>query len=196
MEFNLVLGSKSPRRLELLKMADLDFEIRTADVEEVYPKDLDQVRIPEYLAALKAEALKPVLSKDDMLLTADTIVLLDGEIFEKPANEEKAVAMIGRLTGNMHQVITGVQLMIGEKKFSFSITTKVWFRELTEEQIRYYVSHYKPLDKAGAYAIQEWIGVVAVEKIEGDIYSVIGLPIGSVVRALDTFRRTGDFPLD
>lgn len=194
MDFKLVLGSKSPRRSELLKMADLEFEVRTADVEEVYPQDLDLRAIPEYLADLKSIALLPALSDDEMLITSDTIVLLDGEIFEKPADEEGAVEMIGRLSGKMHEVITGVKLSCGQQAYSFSVTTKVWFRNLSEDQIRYYVNQYKPMDKAGAYAIQEWIGVVAVEKIEGDIYSVIGLPIGGVVEALNHFRDKDSFP--
>ncbi len=165
-------------------MADLEFEIRTKNVEEIYPKDLDPRSVPEFLAELKAEALKADLSKDEVLLTADTIVLKDGEIFEKPEDETHAIQMIGEMVNSWHDVITGVCILYGDTKVTFSDTTEVKFRDLSKEQIEYYVKKYKPFDKAGSYAIQEWIGVVAVKKIKGDIYNVIGLPVGRVVATL------------
>lgn len=191
MPFKLILGSKSPRRSELLKKADLQFEQRTADLEEIYPKSLALREIPVYLSELKAKHLMSGLADDELLLTADTIVLQDGKVFEKPADAADAVKMISTLSGQMHEVVTGFTLSYKGEMKSYSNTTKVWFRELNQTQINYYVDKYRPFDKAGSYAIQEWIGVVGVKRIEGDIYSVIGLPIGEVVEAINAFNEKG-----
>lgn len=172
-------------------MADLAFEHRTADVDEVYPADIDPANIPVFLSELKARHLKETLADDELLLTADTIVLQDGKVYEKPLDAADAETMIGSLSGKMHEVITGFTLTYNDQMRSCSNTTKVWFRDLSKEQIHYYVKNYQPFDKAGSYAIQEWIGVVGVKRIEGDIYSVIGLPIGDVVEALNRFKEKG-----
>jgi septum formation protein len=191
MDIKLILGSKSPRRVELLQMADLEFEQRTADVEEIYPEDINLRDIPVYLSELKAKHLKGKLANHELLLTADTIVIKDGKVYEKPSDAPDAKKMIAELSGEMHEVVTGFTITFNGEMKSWSNTTKVWFRKLSSAQIEYYVNRYKPFDKAGSYAIQEWIGVVGVEKIEGDIYSVIGLPIGQVVQAINQVKEKG-----
>ncbi len=183
MKKELILGSQSPRRKELLKLAEIPFRVVVREIEETFPAFLPLSRIPVYLAELKAKAYED-LRKDFVVLTADTVVILENEVIGKPADEEEARRLLRRLSGKKHDVITGVCLMTQKEKVVFSEQTSVFFYELTEKQIDFYIKKYKPLDKAGAYAVQEWIGAVGVRRIEGDIYNVIGLPIARVVRQL------------
>ncbi len=179
----IILASQSPRRKQLLEQAEITFEIQVADIDETPPVDIPGADVPEYLAKQKAAV---IAAKNDeaIIIASDTIVLLGDEILNKPVDEADAIAILKKLSGNVHSVISGVCIRKGADIQSFSATTEVYFRTLTEEQIRHYVTEYKPYDKAGAYAIQEWIGMVGIEKIDGDYYNVVGLPIGLVVERL------------
>lgn len=179
----IILASQSPRRKQLLELAEIDFEIQVADIDETPPEGMPGEQVPEHLAVEKA-AVKAARNNGATVIAADTVVLLDGEILGKPVDEEDAVSILSKLSGKMHKVISGVCIHRGDNIQRFSATTEVYFRPLTEEQIRHYVANYKPYDKAGAYAIQEWIGMVGIEKIHGDYYNVMGLPIGDVVKLL------------
>ena len=179
----LILASGSPRRKQLLELAHIDFEVITSDVDETNPPGMPGEAVPEHLAREKAQAVA-ALNPGRIVLAADTIVLLEGDILGKPENAEAAKAMLARLSGKMHRVVTGVCLLGKGGEQSFSVTTEVYFRKLTEDQISFYVDRYQPMDKAGAYAIQEYIGIVGIEKINGDYYNVMGLPVGDVVPLL------------
>ena len=166
-------------------MLDIPFEIaETREVEERYPDGMPKEEVPEYLSRLKAEAYRDFLKEGDILITADTVVLLEGEIIGKPRSPEDAKTMLSKLSGKVHRVITGVSLTSQNKSESFSVKTDVKFAPLTSEEINYYVNKYRPLDKAGAYGIQEWIGLVGIEKIEGDFYNVMGLPVHRLIEKL------------
>jgi septum formation protein len=169
-----------------MEAAELKFDIIIADVDETNPPGMGGELVPEHLAKKKAAAIESQVH-DAIIIAADTVVLLDHEILGKPTDEGNAREILGKLSGRTHQVVTGVCMQQGSKQVSFSTTTEVHFRTLTEEQIRHYVAEYKPFDKAGAYAIQEWIGMIGIEKINGDYYNVMGLPIGEVVLALKQF---------
>ncbi|MBL7718074.1 MAG: septum formation protein Maf [Flavipsychrobacter sp.] len=182
----IILASQSPRRKQLMEAAEIDFTIVVADVDETNPPGMPGEQVPEYLAKKKAAAIEADYP-DATIVAADTIVLLDGEILGKPTDATDAEHILSKLSGRVHRVVTGVCIQKGTKQHSFSTTTEVHFRPLTAEQIKYYVANYKPFDKAGAYAIQEWIGMVGIEKINGDYYSVMGLPIGEVVKVLQEF---------
>jgi len=182
----IVLASQSPRRKQLLEWAEIDFEIVVKETDESFPNDLPIAEVPIHIARNKALAListNPSF-KERTVLAADTIVVLKNEVVGKPTDRQNAIDILSRLSGNKHQVITGVVIIKDGKEITFSDITDVWFHELTKEQITYYVDHYKPYDKAGAYAIQEWIGVVGIKKVDGDFYNVMGLPVSRVVRAL------------
>lgn len=179
----IILASQSPRRKQLMEAAELDFEIIIADVDETNPEGMSGVLVPEYLARKKAAAIEKSVH-DALIIAADTIVLLHDEILGKPKDEADAISILTKLSGNVHKVITGVCMQKGQKQICFSVTTEVHFRKLDNEQIIHYISRYKPFDKAGAYAIQEWIGMIGIEKINGDYYNVMGLPIGEVVKRL------------
>lgn len=183
----LVLASKSPRRKELLERSNIPFTIRTMDVEEVYPDILPKAEVAEYLAVLKAEAGLPKIGDDEIILGADSIVILNNTIYGKPKDAEDAHHILRQLSGKAHEVITGVCLISKSKKVSFSAVSKVWMEELSEEEIAYYVETFKPFDKAGAYAIQEWIGLCKISKIEGTYSNIMGLPTEMVYRALGKF---------
>jgi septum formation protein len=185
--FQLVLGSKSPRRQELLAGMGFQFEIRTKDTDETFPTSLQPVDVPVFLAELKSEALVETLVEGEILITSDTIVLLEGEILGKPTDAIHATEMLRRLAGKSHDVVTGVCLCSTQKKHSFSVSTRVYFKPLSSEQINYYVANYKPFDKAGSYGIQEWIGYVGIDKIEGSYFNVVGLPTAELWDALKTF---------
>lgn len=180
----LILGSKSPRRQALIQELGFPVEIRIHEIEEIYPEDLASEKVPEYLAVLKAQPLVPSLSDSEILVTSDTIVLQNNEVIGKPKDRDDAIAMLERLSGKMHQVITGVSLISKEKSHRFSSMTEVYFSELTQEDIVHYVDSCKPFDKAGSYGIQEWIGFIGVSKIKGCYYNVMGLPLHDVYRAL------------
>ncbi len=183
--YRLTLASNSSRRKELLSGINVEYTIKTLpDIDESYPCMLPQDEVAEFLARKKAEAYLPEIGSDELLITADTIVLLNGEILGKPTDKTEAKQMLRKLSGQRHCVITGVCLTACRKQKSFSDTTFVTFRELSDEEIDYYVEKYHPLDKAGAYGIQEWIGYVAVQHIEGSYFNVMGLPIYRVYQEL------------
>ena len=166
-----------------MEMAELQFTVMVADVDETNPPGMPGEEVPEFLAKKKADAVSHLVH-DAIVIAADTVVLLDHHILGKPEGAAHAKAILQQLSGRMHKVVTGVCIRKGEKEVSFSVTTEVYFRKLSEAQIDHYVTHYKPFDKAGAYAIQEWIGVTGIEKINGDYYNVMGLPIGDVINVL------------
>jgi septum formation protein len=177
----LVLASNSPRRRQLLTDLGLRYEIRLREVAEDYPAHLRRAEVAEYLAAHKAEAYRADLAPDEVLLTADTIVCLDDDVLNKPADEAEARAMLTRLQGRAHDVYTGVCLLAGNgQRTVFSDQTRVHFRPLSAAEIEFYVRTYQPLDKAGAYGAQDWIGMVAVTKLEGSYFNVMGLPVHRV----------------
>ena len=181
----LILASASPRRRELLAACDLDFTLAEKfECEECYPADLATEKVAEYLSQLKSNAYPHALGEKDILLTADTVVILGDKILGKPHSEEEAVEMISSLSGATHKVVTGVTLRTAKQTISFSAESLVSFRSLDEEEVRYYVKKYRPLDKAGAYGIQEWIGYIGIEGIEGSFYNVMGLPVQRLYTAL------------
>jgi septum formation protein len=182
----IVLASNSPRRKELLGALELDFEVRTLEgIDESYPQGLTMTAIPEHISNHKAAAY--ALGENELLIAADTIVYLDGEVLGKPADAKEATKMLAKLPGKTHQVVTGVTLRTLERSHSFSCVTEVTFAELTKEQIKYYVKNYSPFDKAGAYGIQEWIGCVGVTSINGSYYNVMGLPVQRLNQELQAF---------
>ncbi len=186
--YKVVLASNSPRREELLRGIDIDFEVKILpDIDESFPDDLLNEEIAEFVASKKAKSYISSLCEEELLITADTIVLLDGEVFGKPINKEEAKEMLRALSGKTHKVITGVCLTSSTKQTSFSATSNVEFGELTDTEIEYYVEHYSPLDKAGAYGVQEWIGYVAVKHIDGSYYNIMGLPIHRLYSELKRF---------
>jgi septum formation protein len=179
----IILASQSPRRQELLTKAGIDFDLKIINVEESYPAELNITEIPEFLARKKGENVI-LESKEQVLITADTIVILENEVIEKPKNEQEAIQMLTKLSNKKHTVITGVGIKTKDEIFSFSNHTQVYFNKLNEKDIIYYVKNYQPLDKAGSYGIQDWIGLRAVEKIEGCFYNVMGLPISALLHFL------------
>ena len=186
-DYQLILASQSPRRHQMLKELGLIFEIRTKEIEEIYPEGLIPDQIPVYLAELKAKAFEQDLNSNELVITADTIVCVDDWILGKPNDRDDAVKMLNALSGRSHQVISGVCLMSKDKKISFSTTTNVHFKALSEEEIDYYIDNYKPFDKAGAYGIQEWIGFIGIDGIEGSYFNVVGLPIQRLYQELLKF---------
>lgn len=171
----------------LLKEAGLGFEIRIKEVEEIYPSTIRKEEVPIYLAELKAAALKENLAPEEVLITADTIVILEELILGKPKNKREAIETLRMLSGEKHTVVTGVCLTSTSKQKVFSCKTTVHFMDISEEDIEYYVEKYEPYDKAGSYAIQEWIGLVAIEKINGSYYNVLGLPVAQLLQELKDF---------
>ncbi|MCL2412571.1 MAG: Maf family protein [Bacteroidales bacterium] len=181
----LILASQSPRRQALLKAMDLDFQVVTKSVDEAFPKDIPIEKVAEYLAEKKADAFDfAELPKEATLITCDTTVIIDNDLLEKAETSDEAITMLKKLSGRKHAVITGVCIKISTEKKIFSETTFVQFKHLTDEQIRYYVETYKPFDKAGAYGIQEWIGLVGISRIEGCYYNVMGLPTAKLAEML------------
>jgi septum formation protein len=180
----LILASQSPRRKELLKGLGFDFEIRTKDIEEDFPQELEASKVAGFLSAKKAAAFREEIGPDEIILTSDTVVILEGKILGKPIDEADAFNMLSALSGKSHLVTTGITFLSTEKLLTFSDTAKVFFKELSSAEIDYYISNFGPFDKAGAYGIQEWIGFVGVKKIEGSYFTVMGLPIHLVYDAL------------
>ncbi len=177
-EYKIILASNSPRRKELLGGLGITYEVKTLpDIDESYPEDLDAEEIPLHIARNKADAYRSMMQPNELIVTADTIVWLDGMVLGKPKDETDACRMLRCLSGKTHQVVTGVCLTTLEKQKCFATVTDVTFAELTEEEINHYVSQYRPLDKAGAYGIQEWIGYIGVQNISGSYFNVVGLPI-------------------
>lgn len=183
-KFKLILASKSPRRQALIAELGIPFEVRIKEVEENYPADLEPHKVPEFLAKLKAVPLRAELADQEVLLTSDTVVILDKQVLGKPADAEEAKKMLRSLSGKTHEVITGVSLLSLHEEVVFSSCTKVTFSALEDSEIDYYVAAFKPYDKAGSYGIQEWIGYIGVQKIEGCYYNVMGLPLHDVYRTL------------
>jgi septum formation protein len=184
-----VLASQSPRRKQLLEWAEMEFDIIVHSTDETFPGTHTPVEVAIHIAQEKARAVAATLKETRIVVAADTIVVLDNEIIGKPVDREDAIRILSRLSGRKHEVITGVSIVKGEKESSFSDTTAVEFYPLTQEQISFYVDKYKPYDKAGAYAIQEWIGVTGIKTIRGDFYNVMGLPVSRVVQELKKFQR-------
>jgi septum formation protein len=184
----IILASQSPRRKQLLEWAEVPFEIQVQSTGETFPEHLKVEDVPVHIAKQKALAVRDNIEKDSVILAADTIVVLDDKIIGKPRDREDAIHILSALSGKKHRVITGVVILNGEEELSFADITEVWFHVLTQEQITFYVDKYQPFDKAGAYAIQEWIGVVGIKSIAGDFYNVMGLPISRVVQALDKIK--------
>jgi len=188
MSERIILASQSPRRKQLLEWAEISFDVMVKETDELYPSTLEIDKVPVYIARNKALAVKEELSHDRIILAADTIVVLNDEVIGKPSSRDAAIETLSKLSGETHKVITGVVLMRGDEELSFADITEVEFHVLTQEQIAFYVDRYKPYDKAGAYAIQEWIGVVGIKKVSGDFYNVMGLPVSRVVKALRQFE--------
>lgn len=187
-DYKIILASNSPRRKELLAGIDVDYELKMLpDIDESFPETMQVDEVAEYLAKKKATAYLPELNDDELLITADAIVLLDDMVIGKPADEDDAIRMLKLLSGRTHRVITGVCMTSKKREVSFSDTAYVTFGSLSDEEIRYYVSKYKPYDKAGSYGVQEWIGYVAVERIEGSYFNVMGFPIFKVYKELKQF---------
>jgi len=183
--YDIILASKSPRRQQLL--AGIGLHYRTADnseMDEVFPAVLKREEIPVYLAQAKAMYFHSLIAQNTLLITADTIVWLDNKVIGKPVDHEDAVSMLMKLSGNMHEVFTGVCLKTATRESLFHAATKVYFRKISEEEIRFYVNTFKPFDKAGAYGVQEWIGYVGVEHIEGSYFNVMGLPVQQLYHEL------------
>lgn len=177
-KYHIILASKSPRRRELLAGLGVEFETRIIPgIAEDYPQELTGEEIPQYISREKANAYRRSLKADDLLITADTIVYVNGNVLGKPHDEEEARRMLSLLSGKTHQVVTGVSLTTQRTQQTFAAVTNVTFASLTDEEITYYISHFAPFDKAGSYGIQEWIGYIGVIRIEGSFYNVMGLPV-------------------
>lgn len=183
----IILASQSPRRKQLLEWAEINFDVFVSDADETYPGRLAIEEIPVFIARNKAKAVQQKSKNDAIILAADTIVVLNDRVINKPVNKKEAIEILQSLSGQKHKVITGVVLLKQEQEICFADITEVEFHPLTEEQIIFYIDKYHPYDKAGAYAIQEWIGVTGIKAIHGDFYNVMGLPVSRVVQQLQNF---------
>lgn len=187
-KYEIVLASNSPRRKELLQRMGVNFKVRTLfGIDESYPDSLRGEDIVCYISRNKAKAYQSSMAPNELLITADTIVYVDGEVMGKPKNAEQAKEMLHKLSGKTHQVITGVTIVTAKCTENFGVTSQVKFTNITDEEINFYVDNYLPFDKAGAYGIQEWIGIVAVEEIKGSYFNVVGLPVQRLYQKLKTF---------
>lgn len=187
-KYEIVLASNSPRRKELLQRMGVNFKVRTLfGIDESYPDSLRGEDIVCYISRNKAKAYQSSMAPNELLITADTIVYVDGEVMGKPKNAEQAKEMLHKLSGNTHQVITGVTIVTAKRTENFGVTSQVKFTNITDDEINFYVDNYLPFDKAGAYGIQEWIGIVAVEQIKGSYFNVVGLPVQRLYQKLKTF---------
>ena len=194
-KYKIILASGSPRRREIFQILGFDFEVKTKETKEEYPADLPKEKVSEFLAELKAKAFENEVLEDEKLIviTSDTTVVIDGEILGKPSGREGAIEMLKKLSGKKHTVYSGVCIKNKRKTVTFTAFTDVWFRELSDEEIVFYVDNYKPFDKAGAYAVQEWIGAAAISRIEGSYYNVMGLPSKMVFTELEKFLSDENF---
>lgn len=183
-EYNVILASKSPRRQQFLKDLDIDFTIQLKEVEEIYPKELKGTEITDFLADLKSKPFTG-LEKNDLLITSDTIVWFNNKALGKPKDADDAFKILRELSGNKHQVITSISIKGNNFQKIFNDTTDVYFKELSDAEINYYIKNYKPFDKAGAYGIQEWIGFIAIERMEGSYFNVAGLPVHLLYKELN-----------
>jgi septum formation protein len=184
--YQIILASQSPRRKQLLEQLDLPFTVKTKNTDESFPDHLKAQEIPIYLSQKKADAFMDELAADELLITADTVVCLQEKVLNKPENTAHAQEMLRMLSGQKHQVFTGVSLSTREKRVSFYDETSVHFNHLSDEEINYYIEHYKPFDKAGSYGAQDWIGLMGVNKIEGTYFNVMGLPVAKLYHELKT----------
>ena len=188
MNYKLILASNSPRRKELLSGLGMPFEVRVLqDIDETYPDDLPVNEVARYIAKEKADAYRRIIAPDELIITADTVVIVGDEILGKPVDEADAVRMLKLLSGRTHQVTTGVCLLTAEKESCFDVTTDVTFKALSDDEIHYYVNHYRPFDKADAYGIQEWIGYIGVTGLHGSYYNVMGLPVQRIYQELTKY---------
>lgn len=185
--YNIILASKSPRRKELLAKLDLSFEQKTKDTDESFPTEMTCDEVAEFISIKKSKAFKDELNGKNLIITSDTVVVLNNEILTKANSKEEAVEMLKKLSASEHKVITGVCISSSSKQISFSTTTKVHFKALSNNEIEHYVNKYQPFDKAGSYGIQEWIGCIGVKKIEGCFYNVMGLPLHDLHQHLSKF---------
>lgn len=185
--YKLILGSASPRRQELLKSLGFEFLIKPTHADETFPDDLKAQEIPIYLAEKKADAYTEELKETEILITADTIVWCDGKVLNKPVNFVEGTKMLESLSGKMHEVFTAVCLKSGNKQTTFFDVSKVYFKKLKPEEIEYYLTHFSPYDKAGGYGVQDWIGYIGIDKIEGSFYNVMGLPVKELYEELIKF---------
>lgn len=185
--YDIILASKSPRRQQLLTDLGISFRVETADTPENFPEEMERDEIPVYLAEIKAKVFEENLRENQIIITADTIVWLDGKVLNKPENYTEGFSMLKSLSGKKHQVLTGVCLLSMSKKLSFVVSTDVWFKNLTDSEINYYLENYKPFDKAGGYGIQEWIGYIGINRIEGSYFNVMGLPVSELYLELLSF---------
>ena len=189
MKYKIILASNSPRRKELLAGLDVQFEVRIIPgIDESYPETLPTMDIAEYIAQKKAKAYRETMADDELIITADTIVVLDDKVLGKPKDAAEARCMLHALSGKTHQVVTGVVLTTKELQKHFSVVSNVTFKTLSDNEIDYYVDTYKPMDKAGAYGIQEWIGYVGVTRLEGSYFNVMGLPVQRIYEAMSTLN--------
>ena len=186
-KYHIILASNSPRRKELLAGLDIDYDVKVIpDIDESYPENLPGEEIPRYISRRKAEAYEQTMQPDDLIITADTIVWSEGKVLGKPRTEQEACDMLTSLSGKTHEVITGVTLMTEKEKRTFAVVSQVTFDTLSEAEIRYYVERYRPMDKAGAYGIQEWIGYIGVSSLSGSYFNVMGLPVQRLYKELKT----------
>ena len=184
-----MLASHSPRRRELLAGLGMPFEVRVLqDIDESYPDDLPVSEVALYIAGKKADAYRTIVKDDEIIITADTVVIVGDEILGKPVDEEDARRMLRKISGRTHQVTTGVCLLTASQELRFDVTTEVTFKELSDGEIDFYIGHYNPFDKAGAYGIQEWIGYIGVTGLHGSYYNVMGLPIQRIYEAIKTMK--------
>jgi septum formation protein maf len=185
-DYHIILASNSPRRKELLRGFDIAFDVRVQpDIAETYPESAAPADVAGYISREKANAYKDTITEHELIITADTVVIVGNKILGKPANNDEAKEMLRKISGRKHQVVTGVCLTTTEKQHCFSVSTDVTFKNLTEKEIEYYVETYSPLDKAGAYGIQEWIGYVGVTALEGSYFNVMGLPVQRIWEELN-----------
>lgn len=186
--FSIILASQSPRRQSLLEGLDIPFIVRTRpDIDESFPDSMENTKVAQYLAGLKFNEYLNDLKTNEFMITADTTVCIDSEILNKPKDRSDAIRMLQRLSGNKHTVVTGVCIGTLKKRITFTSESEVYFKTLSDEEIIYYVDKYKPFDKAGAYGVQEWIGYVAITRIEGSYFNVMGLPIQKLYEELLNF---------
>jgi septum formation protein len=194
-DYKIILASNSPRRRELLAGLGIEFEVRVLPgIDESYPASMPAAETAEYIAGKKAAAYRQVMADDELVITADTVVIVGDEVLGKPADTQMAAQMLRKLSGRTHQVMTGVCMTTSEQTVSFSVKTDVTFKQLAEDEIEYYIKKYQPLDKAGAYGIQEWIGYIGCTGLNGSYYNVMGLPVQRIYTELQRFTRRRSLP--
>lgn len=194
-DYKIILASNSPRRRELLAGLGIEFEVRVLPgIDESYPASMPATETAEYIAGKKAAAYRQVMADDELVITADTVVIVGDEVLGKPADTQMAAQMLRKLSGRTHQVMTGVCMTTSEQTVSFSVKTDVTFKQLAEDEIEYYIKKYQPLDKAGAYGIQEWIGYIGCTGLNGSYYNVMGLPVQRIYTELQRFTRRRSLP--